>query len=151
MTNINWARFFIGGLIASVILFVTDGMMHEMLLKSDWHTVYASLTATEPQPHGSSMLYFAIFELGRGMVSMLIYVLMRPFHGAGPKTAVIAAIVGWLAFSVAGPAQYIPLGFVSVPLWVKAAGVQLITTIVGVLAGAALYKDGSSVAVSNDG
>ena len=137
MTNINWARFLIGGLIASVILFVTDGLMHEMVLKNDWHTVYASLTATEPLPHGSSMIYFAIFELGRGMVSMLIYVLMRPFHGAGPKTAVFAAIVGWLAFSVAGPAQFMPLGFFSVPLWLKAAGIQLVAAIIGVLAGAA--------------
>ena len=141
MTNINWARFFIGGLIASVILFITDGMMHEMVLKSDWAAIYAGLTATPPQPHSSSMLYFAIFELGRGMVSMLIYVLMRPFYGAGPKTAIIAAVVGWLAFSVAGPAQYIPLAFISVPLWLKAAAIQLVATIIGVLAGAALYKD----------
>ena len=141
MTNVNWARFFICGLIASVILFVTDGMMHELVLKSDWAAVYAGLKATAPEPHTSSMLYFAIFELGRGMVSMLIYVLMRPFHGAGPKTAIFAAIVGWLAFSVAGPAQYIPLGFISMPLWFKAAAIQLVATIIGVLAGAALYKD----------
>jgi hypothetical protein len=144
MTNINWARFFIGGLIASIILFVTDGMMHEFVLKSDWTAIYANLKATAPEPHSSSMLYFAIFELGRGMVSMLIYVLMRPFHGAGPKTAIIAAIVGWLAFSVAGPAQYIPLGFISIPLWLKAAAIQLVATIIGVLAGAALYKDNAA-------
>lgn len=143
MTNINWSRFLIGGLIASVILFVTDGMMHEMILKADWQAIYAALGAREPQPHGSSMLYFAIFELGRGMISVLIYVLMRPFHGAGPKTAVFAAIVGWLAFSVAGPVQYVPLGFISIPLWLKAAAIQLVATIVGVLAGAALYKDGA--------
>jgi hypothetical protein len=143
MTNINWTRLIIGGLVAAVILFVTDGLMHEMVLKSDWTSVYDGLRATQPAPHGSSMLYFAIFEIGRGMLCILVYVLMRPFFGAGPRTAVMAAIVGWLAFSVAGPAQFIPLGFFSVPLWFKAAGLQLITTIIGTLAGAALYKDNS--------
>jgi hypothetical protein len=141
MTKINWARFIIGGLVAAVILFVTDGLMHEMVLKSDWTSVYEGLRTASPPPHGSSMLYFAVFEIGRGMFCILVYVLMRPFFGAGPKTAVIAAIVGWLAFSVSGPAQFIPLGFFSVPLWFKAAGMQLIATIVGTLAGAALYKD----------
>ena len=141
MTNINWTRFFIGGLIASLIFFVTDGLMHEMILKSDWHNIYANLKATEPQPHGLSMFYFAIYELGRGIISILIYVLMRPFFGAGPKIALYAAIVGWLAFSVAGPVQYIPLGLISLPLWLKAAGIHLVTTVIGVLAGAALYKD----------
>ncbi len=141
MTNINWTRLLIGGLVAAVILFVTDGLMHEMILKPDWHAIYANLRAAEPQPHGLAMLYFAIYELGRAIVSVLIYVLMRPFFGAGPKTAVCAALVGWLAFSVAGPVQYIPLGLISVPLWLKAAGIQLVTTIIGVLAGAALYKD----------
>ncbi len=128
-------------MIAAIILFVTDGLMHEMILKPDWHATYAELRATEPPPHGLAMLYFAIFELGRGIVSVLIYVLMRPFFGGGPKTAVLAAIVGWIAFSVAGPSQYIPLGFISVPLWLKAAGIQLVATTIGVLAGAAIYKD----------
>ena len=140
MTTINWARYITGGLIAAVIFFVTDGMMHEMILKSDWTAVYAGIKATMPEPHASSMFYFAVFEIGRGMLCMLLYVLMRAFFGAGPKTAILAAIAGWLAFSVTGPAEFIPLGSYSVPLWLKISGIQLVTTIVGTLVGAALYK-----------
>ena len=115
MTTINWARYIIGGLVAAVIFFVTDGMMHEMILKPDWTAVYAGIKATMPEPHAGSMFYFAVFEIGRGMLCMLLYVLMRAFFGAGPKTAILAAIAGWLAFSVTGPSQFIPLGFYSVP------------------------------------
>jgi hypothetical protein len=49
--------------------------------------------------------------------------------------------VVWIAFSLTGPAQFIPLGFFSNALWIKTAGFQLITSIVATLAGAALYKD----------
>ena len=140
MTTINTTRLIIAAFVASVIFFVTDGMMHEMILKSDWTSVYSVIKATTPEPDASSMAFFAVFEIGRGLLCLLIYVLMRPFFGPGPKTAIIAAVCGWLAFSVAGPAQFIPLGFLSVPLWLKMVGLQLVTTIVGTLAGAALYK-----------
>ena len=145
MTKINWAKFIIGGLIATVILFVTDGVLHEHLLHQDWEAVYSALGGHEATTsHGVAIVYFLIFELGRGFISLLIYVLMRPFFGAGPKTAVLAAVVGWIAFSGTGPAQFIPLGFYSTVLWGKVAGFHLITTVVAVLAGAALYKDAAT-------
>ncbi len=141
MSKINWARLLLGGLIAAIICFVTDGLMHEMILKADWTAVYAALDATAPTESAGSMVYFAVFELGRGMIALFIYVLMRPFFSPGPKTAVLAAIVAWLAFSVSTPAQFIPLGFISNALWIKMVGIHLVTTIIATLAGAALYKD----------
>lgn len=141
MTKINWSRFIIGGLVATVILFLTDGLLHEKVFHQYWEYVYQGLGAHESQMgHGVALLYFAVFELGRGFLAMFIYVLMRPMTGAGPKTAVLAAIVAWLAFSVAGPAQFIPLGFYSRRLWFLVAGAQVVTSIVAALAGAALYK-----------
>lgn len=150
MTKINWARFITGGLIAAVIMFVADGFMHEMILKSDWQDIYRGINATQPEGHGSSMLYFFIFELGRGMLAMLLYVLMRTVRGAGPLTAVIAGVATWLVFSFAGPAQFIPLGFYSNMLWAKVAAFQLVTTIVAVLAAAALYRDAASTETPSD-
>ena len=46
--NINWSRFVIGALVASVIAFVTDGFFHEAVVKADWKAVYAALGANEP-------------------------------------------------------------------------------------------------------
>ena len=141
MPQINWARLIIGGLVASIIMFVTDGFFHEQLVKADWQAVYSGLKATEPAPHGIALAYFAVFELGRGMITLLIYALMRPFFGAGPKTAVVAAVAGWIAFSLTGPAQFIPLGFFSNALWLKVGAFHLVTSIIATIAGAALYKD----------
>ncbi len=141
MEKINWGRLILGSLVAAIIMFVTDGFMHEALLKTDWTAVYEGLRAVQPQPHTTSMVYFAVFELGRGFIAMMFYVTMRTLFGAGPKTAVLAGIVAWIAFSLAGPAQFIPLGFFSNALWLKAGVIHLITTILATIAGAALYKD----------
>ncbi len=139
--KINWVRLIVGGLVATVICFFSDGLLHEKLLGTDWKAAYDNLGAAPPEPHSISLVYFAVFELGRGLLSMFLYVLMRPHWRPGPKTAALAGAVAWLAFSIAGPAQFIPLGFFSNALWVKAGAFQLVTSIVAAIAGAALYKD----------
>jgi hypothetical protein len=141
MTRLNWSRILLGTLVAAVIMFLSDGGLHEQLLKSDWLAVYAGLGVSEPKHNSLGMVYFAIFELGRAFTAILFYALMRSHFGPGPKTAVIAAIVGWLAFSVTGPAEFIPLGFYSHALWLKVAAAQFITSILATLAGAWLYRE----------
>jgi len=148
MASINWGRLILGGLIAAIIMFFTDGFIHERLVKTDWMAVYAGLKATLPEPHGASMIYFAWFELGRGMISMLLYATMRTHFGAGPKTAVLAGIASWFAFSIIGPAQFIPLGFFSNALWLKVGALHLVTSIIATVAGAAVYKDAAQPATA---
>lgn len=141
MIKINWVRVIVGGLVAAVILFLTDGFLHERIVGADWKAVYAGLGSTEPHHDASGLVYFAIFELGRGLISIYLYALMRSCCGPGPKTAIFAGVVAWIAFSVTGPAQFIPLGFYSHALWFKVGAFQLITSIVAAIAGAFLYRD----------
>lgn len=141
MSKFNWNRIIIGGLIAAVICFLTDGFFHERVVRADWSSVYTALGAREPTESAGSMVYFAIFELGRGLSALFLYALMREPFKPGPKTAAFAGIVSWLAFSLTGPAQFIPLGFYSHALWGKVGAFQLVTSIVATIAGAALYKD----------
>lgn len=142
MSNINWGRFIVGGLIASIILFMTDGLLHESIVGADWKAVYDKLGASNPAHNSFHMIYFAVFELGRGFISMFLYVLMRTHWNPGPKTAALAGVVAWIAFALTGPAQFIPLGFYSNDLWIKVTAFQLVTSIVAAIAGAAVYKDG---------
>jgi hypothetical protein len=141
MIKINWVRVIGGGLVAAIILFMTDGFFHERVVSGDWKAIYAGLGVAEPQHSASGLAYFAIFELGRGLISIYLYALMRSCCGPGPKTAALAGIVAWIAFSVTGPAQFIPLGFYSHALWIKVGAFQLITSIVAAIAGAFLYRD----------
>ena len=148
MAQINWGRLIPGSLIAAIIMFVTDGFLHEKIVRADWQAVYDGLRATIPEPHGMSMAYFGLYELGRGFIAMMFYATLRAFFGAGPKTAVLAGIFGWIAFSLAAPAQFIPLGFFSNALWLKVGAIHLIISILATIAGAALYKDATRPAVA---
>lgn len=141
MTRVNWGRLAVGGLLASVIAFVTDGLLHEFLIRHHWQALVERLQIA-PQEHApSAFIYFAIFELGRGCVPLFLYAMMRARCGAGPGTAAWAGVVGWIAFSVTGPAQFIPLGFFSHALWGMAGAYQLVTSIAATIAGAAVYTE----------
>jgi len=146
MFRINWARLIIGAIVAAIICFFTDGFFHEKVVTADWKAIYDTLGIANPAHNSAHLAYFALFELGRGFISILVYVLLRPHCRPGPKTAAIAGVIAWIAFSVTGPAQFIPLGFFSHALWIKVGAFHFITSIIATIAGAALYKDSATVA-----
>jgi hypothetical protein len=87
MARINWGRLILGGLVAAIMMFFADGFIHERLVRTDWTAVYAGLRAAMPEPHGSSMVYFALYELGRGLIAMMFYATMRTHFGPAPRSS----------------------------------------------------------------
>jgi hypothetical protein len=146
MTNVNWGRFILGALIVAAICFVSDGFLHQRVVTEQWLAVRDALGATTPDHSGFSMIWFVVFEAGRGFLAMYVYVLLRPRLGAGVKTATWAGVVTWVAFSLTGPAQFIPLGFYSTMLWFSVAVYQLVFTIIAAIMGAAPYSEKGAAA-----
>jgi hypothetical protein len=139
MNDVNWGRFTGGVLVAAAILFVSDGILHQRVVTALWHDVYDALGATPPDHSGIGILWFILYEVGRGFVAMFLYVLLRQRQGPGARTAAWAGVVTWFAFSFAGPAQLIPIGFSSAELWLAIAAWQFVFTVIAAIAGAALY------------
>jgi hypothetical protein len=140
MGNVNWGKFVLGALIAAAICFVSDGFLHQRVVHEQWQAVYDALGATPPGHAGFMMMWFVVFEAGRGFLAMYTYVLLRPHLGPGVKTATWAGVVTWVAFTLAGPAQFIPLGFYSEALWINVGIYQLVFTIIAAIVGAAPYS-----------
>jgi hypothetical protein len=69
-------------------------------------------------------------------------VLLRPRLGPGVKTATWAGVVALVAYSLTGPAQFIPLGFYTEGLWISVGLYQLVFSIIAAIVGAAPYQEG---------
>jgi len=141
MKNVNWAKFVLGAVIVAVVSFLSDGFLHQKFVDEQWQAVYAALGATAPEHSGWKMVWFMVFEAGRGFLTMYVYVLLRPRLGPGVQTATWAGVVAWVCYSLTGPAQFIPIGFFSEALWIKAGIYQLVFSIVAAIAGAAPYSE----------
>jgi hypothetical protein len=144
MGNVNWGRFVLGALIVAAVCFVSDSFLHQKIVNDQWHAVRDAIGATARDHSGLSMIWFLVFEAGRGFLAMYVYVLLRPRLGPGVKTATWAGVVTWVAFSLTGPAQFIPLGFYSEMLWFSVIVYQLVFTIIAAIVGASPYAEKSA-------
>jgi hypothetical protein len=141
MKNVNWGRLILGVLIVAAICFVSDGFLHQRVVNGQWQQLVTALGITMKAHAGWTMVYFVVFELGRGFLTMYVYVLLRPRLGPSATTATWAGVVAWVAYSLTGPAQFIPLGFYSESLWISVGAYQLVASIIAAIAGAAPYKE----------
>jgi hypothetical protein len=141
MKNVNWAKFVLGAVIVAAICFISDGFLHQRVVHDQWMALYAASGAAMREHSNWLMVYFVIFELGRGFLTMYVYVLLRPRLGPGVTTATWAGVVAWVAYSLTGPVQFIPLGFYSEGLWLSVGLYQLVFSIVAAIAGAAPYGE----------
>src|SRR5258707_9252135 len=92
----NYSRIVIGGLVAGVICFIGDGVVHGVLVQSRWMEIMSALhmTVTDADRQASMPWYF-IYDVVKGVGALVVYALIRPRLGPGPRTAAIAGLVTW--------------------------------------------------------
>ena len=142
MNRINYGRVLLGGVLAGVLLFMADGFIHSKLLHEHWMAAMkAAGRSVEAEEHGSDMLYFAAFELLRGVAIAWIYAVMRAQCGPGPKTAICATLAVWAIMFPIFFLQEVPLGFYSTTLLTLWSLYEIVPSVLAGLVAGALYKD----------
>ena len=142
MKRINYGRVLLGGVLAGVLLFMADGFIHGKLLQEHWMAAMkAAGRSVEAEEHGADMLYFAAFELLRGVAIAWFYAVMRAQCGPGPKTAICATLAVWAIMFPIFFLQEVPLGFYSTTLLTLWSLYELIPSVLAGLIAGALYKD----------
>ena len=139
MSNINFGRVILGGLVAGLILNIGEFLLNEVVFAKQMMEMFERMRLTPP---GGSFIATAIaITFLLGIVIVWLYAMIRPRFGPGPKTAIIAAFVIWfciyfycgllngMIFGV--PATYMVLGMV----W------GIIEYILAAVAGAWLYRE----------
>lgn len=139
MGNVNFARLILATIVAGVIYFICDGTIHGALL-GQYHMAAVRAVTPNPTADNSAYIYFALFDLGKGLVAMLIYVSARVPCGAGPRTAVIAGLIAWLATEVLPSIEWMPFPFYDKTFFVKVIALELLPMVIGAVIGAWLYK-----------
>jgi len=140
MGKTNYGRLILGAVVAGVIYFVCDGTIHGALL-GHYHMAAVTRMTPNPTADNTSYIYFALFDLGKGLVAMLIYLAARARCGPGPKTAVWAGLVAWLAVEVLPSIEWMPFPFYEKSFFVKVMALELLPMVLGAVIGAWLYKD----------
>ena len=139
MGTINFARVLIGGLVAGLILNIGEWLLNGMVLAKDMKDFFQKCGLPEP---GTNFLVIAVtITFVLGIVLVLGYAAMRPRFGAGPKTAVITALIAWFGIYLYQNLIGFGLGIVPPKVLVIALAWGLVEYILAALVGGALYKE----------
>jgi hypothetical protein len=142
MTKINSGRIVLGGIVAAIVLFITSGVVNGAILGSawqEWLRAMGSLNHAPAEPMGLAI--WAVVSLVFGVTGIWIYAGIRPRYGAGPKTAMLAALLLWLAGWLAPALGQMALGAIPNDVTVVGCVAGLGGSLLAVLAGASLYKE----------
>jgi len=140
MGKINMGRVILGGIVAGIVSDLLGYLVDGVLLAPRWAGAMGALG--RPEFTTNQIVDFNLLGIVAGIALIWIYAAIRPRFGAGPATAVLAGIAVFIIGSL------IPnLGFMWVPylfphhLTLYTTIGNLVETVAGALAGAALYKE----------
>jgi hypothetical protein len=144
MGRINSVRVLVGGLVAGLVMNVSEAILHAGVLGADggklledWKRLGLEIDV------GPSLLFWLVgITFVLGILAVWTYAAIRPRFGPGPKTALCAGLAVW-AMSYLYAGVYIDAGIVVVPpklTWLPVAW-GLVEIPVATLLGAWVYKE----------
>jgi hypothetical protein len=145
MGRINLARVVSGGLLAGLIMNISEFVLHAVVLAADGQELveeWQKLGLVDGEPDPSLLLWLVIATFGLGLLAVWTYAAIRPRMGPGPGTAISAGLLVW-ALSYLYAAVYVHAGLTVYPAkltWLPVAW-SLIEVPVATLAGSWLYRE----------
>jgi hypothetical protein len=141
MSSVNTGKVIAGGLLAGLVFNVLDFVSNAFILAADFRANAQRLgldPAVAESPAGIAT--WVVIDFILGLLVVFTYAGIRPRFGPGPKTAVYAGLVVYLAVTavVFGLSQG---GLIPMSLFVKASVTSLVTVIIGSIAGAWAYQE----------
>lgn len=139
MGKINFGRVLLGGLVAGLVINIGEFLLNGVILNSQMEADFKRMHLTPP---GNSFVVLAVGStFVFGIVAVLLYAMIRPRLGPGPKTAIVTALILW--FGIGAYSGTLNMILLSVPANIAVMVIAwcLVEYILGVLAGAALYKE----------
>jgi hypothetical protein len=142
MGKINIGRLIVGGLVAGLIINIAEGVTNGAILGQQWKQWAAKMAPVTQQPtNAEAMTLWTILAFALGLIAIWMYAAVRPRFGAGPKTAIIVGLVLWILYWPLVTIQHTALGTVPLNMEITGDIGGLVGAILGVLAGAAIYKE----------
>jgi hypothetical protein len=138
MGKINLGRVILGGLLAGLIISISEYVLNTYVMAADTSELLQRLGLAEIGTN--QIIGFIVLTFVLGIVMIWLYAAIRPRFGAGVKTAIIAAVVVWIFGLLSGLSDVI-VGLIPAGTLVLPAVWGLVETIVAAVAGAWVYQE----------
>lgn len=140
MSKINAARVILGGLIAGVVINLSEWFWNGVVFARDFEEAMKALNRPYAMS-GQAVVVFILWGFLIGILAVWVYAAVRPRFGPGPRTALRAALMLWLLVYVQSAIGIAPLNLFPPRLMLLGLPISLVEIVLATLAGAWLYKE----------
>jgi len=139
MAKINLERVIVGGIVAGIVINIFEFVLNGVYLAQWWTDLMTSIH--RPALGMTAIVEFNVLGFVSGLAAIWTYAAIRPRFGAGPKTAVYAALLTWVTAYVLVGAMPTVMGIYPMDVTLTLVGVGLVEIVMATLAGAYFYKE----------
>lgn len=144
MGRINYGRVVLGGLVAGLIINAGEWLFHSMFGAAMEQRMAAAGINIGP----NAIMGFIVIGFIVGIIAVWLYAGVRPRFGPGVRTGVMVAVAVWAIGPAVGNAAMKAMDLTTVQQAMTGAVWSLVEYVVGIVAGAWLYREeGSSRAM----
>jgi hypothetical protein len=137
--KINWSRVTLGGIVAGLVMNVSQFILTVPVLGTQMQAELRKRTL--PPMGGRAMTFYIIMDFIVGILTVWLYAAIRPRYGPGPKTAIYAGLAVWFLAYLRSRLGLVALGVFSTGLMAFAVLWAFVEMILASLAGAWLYRE----------
>ena len=138
---INTGKVISGGLLTGFVYNVFDMLWNFTVLQADGLAMAARLNLNPAViTDFSYQIPWIVIDFVLGLLTIFIYAGFRPRFGPGPKTAVIAGSMLWVAITSLF-CGFASMGVLTEAMAIKASLLAIVNVVVGSIAGAWAYKE----------
>ena len=138
---INSGKVVSGGLLAGLVFNVFDMLWNYTVLADDMKEMIDRMHLDPAvMTDFSKAIPWIVIDFVIGLLIVWTYAAMRPRLGAGPKTAILAGMVPYVGIT-AVMYGFTAIGVFTMGMFVKSSCLAIISTVVGSIAGAWVYKE----------
>ena len=139
MSAINLRSVMVGGIVAGLVANAFDFVITSYLMAEQFAAMLARLNVGEDAMR-SWVWVFAIADCAWGVLLVFTYAAIRPRFGPGPHTAIIGAVILWLALAI-GVLILMAVGLHTPRSYAMSAALYLVSALAASVAGASLYRE----------
>jgi hypothetical protein len=140
MGKINVGRWIAGGIVAGILVNISETVLNVVVLRGQWESAMKALGKAQAES-GSARVVWMIWGLAYGLICVWLYAAIRPRFGPGAGTALKAGFAAWLLaclLSAVGLAnmRILPSGILTTSaIW------SLVESLVATTVGAWIYRE----------
>jgi hypothetical protein len=140
MGKINATRVLLGGLLAGVVINVSEAFWYGVVFMKDMQDAMAAIN--KPMDTGGGFMAIMLaWGFMIGILAVWVYAAVRPRFGAGPKSALRTALMLWLLIYVQVTISFAPMGIFPTRIMLFGLLTSLVEIVLATLLGAWVYKE----------